>query len=63
MIDIHARRALKAAIAICLLMIVLIILQGCVSTGGPLLAPCEACVGPYDMGLTSHREAVLGKEP
>lgn len=49
----------KGLALLCLLLIILIILQGCVSAP---MAPCDACIGPYDVGLSSHREA-LGLKP
>ena len=58
-----ATRATKALALLCLLLVVLILLSGCTTPGQPLLAPCQACVGPYDLGLSSHREALLGKTP
>lgn len=37
--------------------IVAVFLAGC--TTGPIIAPCAgACVGPYDVSLSSHREAL-----
>lgn len=39
--------------------VLVLVLAGCTS-GGPLIAACppDRCVGPYDLTLTSHREAL-----
>ncbi len=44
-------RASFMIIALALSMLAL--LQGCVSTGA-----CSSCIGPYDVTLSSHREAL-----
>lgn len=48
------------AIAFSILVIVAaVLLTGCAST--PAAPPCTSCVGPYDLTLSSHRDAVLGR--
>lgn len=45
-------------------MILGIVLGGCTSLPpGTYVGSgtCASCIGPYDMTLTSHREAVLGR--
>lgn len=39
-------------------MVLGLIPSGCTST--PAAPPCTSCVGPYDLTLSSHRDAVLG---
>jgi hypothetical protein len=41
------------------LILAVVLLTGCAST--PAVAPCTSCVGPYDLTLSSHRDAVLGR--
>lgn len=42
-----------------IIFIVCLILSGCTTTG-PVIGPCppDRCVGPYDLTLSSHREAL-----
>lgn len=43
---------------IALIALTLMVLTGCQSSG-PIIGPCTgACIGPYDLGLNSHREAL-----
>jgi PBP1b-binding outer membrane lipoprotein LpoB len=43
--------------------ILAIVLTGChnATTSGYKPYKCNTCVGPYDVSLTSHREALYGK--
>lgn len=50
-------RLVRGLGVLCLLLIILIVLQGCVG------APCNQCIGPYDIGLSSHREVLLRRLP
>lgn len=50
------------AIGLAVGFVLVLVLSGCTTTG-PVIGPCppDRCIGPYDLTLTSHREA-LGAE-
>jgi len=50
-------------VSFALAIVALLILTGCKSTSGYQPYKCNTCVGPYDVSLTSHREALYGKKP
>lgn len=49
----------KIVFVLAFIFVVVLVLSGCTTTHPP---PCLACVGPYDITLSSHREA-LGLTP